>query len=224
MKSIIQCLFVLMMFCLFVSAQQKDLKLYLKATKYINSDDVAIVNKMKELTDNKSTEELKLKAIFEFVRDSHTDTSFTSMVASDILRLGGNSCYQRSILLAALCRASGIPARLQWQKVTLKNFEWEGEILDEYVFVHGITGIYINGQWCAYEPVGNSDKWKVWVQKDEENQLEFVYGEDCLFKNTEKVELVNLPVYFPDYFEEMKTIREKIVAGEFLFTTHIVHK
>lgn len=67
--------------------------------------------------------------------------------AGSLLECGGNSCHRRSTLLAALCRAMEIPARLHLQKVFIKDLKIPATSqLVNMTFAHGITGIYLNGE------------------------------------------------------------------------------
>ncbi len=202
----------------FLFAQAPSDSLFLKPTKFINSDNIDIINKTRELISGCKTDGEKLKNIYEFVRDSYSKQEFDSFVASDVLKLGGNSCYRRAILLAALCRAAGIPSRLQWQRVRLVNFRREDGTIKDYIFIHGITGVKLNGKWYVYEPVGNSAKWSVWVQRQEENKVEFKLNENCLFRDTEKVKTETLPIFSADHSDMLYTaFWDKFYTGEIDF-------
>jgi hypothetical protein len=185
------------------SQEITDLSVFLKPTKYINCDHQDIISKANELTKNCDSEIEKVKALFEYVRDSYTEDDVTSFQASEILKNGGNSCYKRSILLAALCRAIGIPSRLQYQSLLLKDFYFNGKKKD-HLFTHAITGIYLQGKWYLYEPVGNNAKWQIWTEEKElkkDMTLQFKEYDNCLFSSTDKVVLKTIPVYFADYSE-----------------------
>lgn len=215
-------LFLLLNIFLFfnpVLAEQnkEDLKEFLISTSFVDSDNSKIINKANALTEGCRTDVEKARVIFEFVRDSYNTNQCESFIASEILECGGNSCRQRSILLAALCRAAGIPARLHLQKVTIKDWkDRNGNIMD-ISFAHGITGIYLNGKWHLYESVGNKDKWIIWTQDEKrglEMPVEFFPDRDCLFQPDEKIIIETLPVYFSDRTEEMITLMERIDSGK----------
>lgn len=193
---------------------KEDLSEFLRATHIIDSNHPRIVKKASELTKDCQIDVLKAKALFEFVRDSYNDNRCESFIASEVLECGGNSCRQRSILLAALCRAVGVPARLHLQKVTIKNWKkGDGEIIENYTFAHGIVGIFLSEAWHLYESVGNKDKWIVWTQDEErgsEMPIEFYPDRDCLFQADEKIIIETLPVYFADRTKEMTDLIEKI--------------
>ncbi len=204
--------------CIPAQEDKEDLSLFLRATRFIDSDHPGIAKKALELTKDCNTEDEKAKALYEFVRDSYNDSRCESFIASEVLECGGNSCRQRSILLAALCRTVGIPARLHLQRVTIKDWKTEdGEIIKNYTFAHGITGIYLVGRWSLYESVGNEDKWIIWTQDEKrgsEMPIEFFPDRDCLFQPDEKIIIETLPVNFPDRTEEMIELIEKIDSGQ----------
>ena len=200
--------------------QSSSDSIFLKPTKYIDSDNSKIINKAKELTSICTSDNHKLKAIFEFVRDTHSDTIFESHKASEILELGGNSCHQRSILFAALCRTIGMPARLHWQKAERHDYRFNDGTVKNLVFIHGIVGVKVNNNWHLYEPVGNNAKWHVWVQKNEINTLTYRDEQDCLLQDTDKITFKTLPIYFSDYFVEMEILKEKIDVDEISFITN----
>jgi len=197
----------------------KDLTVFLRPTKYIDCDNPLIISKAKELTLNCKSDTEKVKNIFEFVRDSYGKDTVTTFVASEVLIRGGNSCYRRSVLLAALCRAVNIPSMLQYQSLLLKDFSFLGKKGD-HLFTHGIVGIYIEDKWYLYEPVGNNAKWKVWTELENIEKymtVQFIPNQDCLFPSNEKVILKTLPIYFSDYEEGRYEFMMKIALGEIGF-------
>lgn len=133
----------------------EDLSKFLKPTHLIDCDNPKIIRKAKELTKDCKTDVEKAEALFEFVRDTASDNQCKSFKASNTLECGGTSCYKRSILLAALCRAMGIPARLHLQKVHIKKWKKPNGEVKNITFAHGITGIFLNRNWHLYESVGN---------------------------------------------------------------------
>lgn len=196
---------------------QNEFVKFLEPTEYINADHPSISAKAKELTQNCHTDIEKVQALFEFVRDSYTLVEHNSFIASEVLQLGGLSCNRRSVLLAALSRAAGIPSRLMYQSMLLKDFTFGG-VKDDHLFIHGIVSLYVDGDWYLYEVVGNNAKWKIWIQEDELEQdmtVQFKAHQDCLFPlSTEKVVLKTLPIYFNDHEEGRYGFMMKIARGE----------
>ena len=192
----------------------EDLSEYLEPTRSIDSDHRAIVAKARELTRDCTTDVEKAKALYEYVRDSNNDDACEEPVASKVLECGGNDCRLRSILLAALCRAVGIPARLRYQKVWIKGWRDPrdgGE--KDIVFAHGLAGIYLDGDWHLYEVVGNKEKWVMWTgdeSRANEMPVEFRPGRDCLFKLDGNIRGEILPASFADWGKEIERLIEGI--------------
>lgn len=205
------------------SQEQNELSAFLKPTKFIDCDNSAIISKAIELTKNCKSDIEKVKVIFEFVRDSYTENELDSYIASEILKKGGNFCYQRSILLAALCRAVKIPSRLQYQYMLLKDFTYNGQKKD-HLFTHAIVGIYLQGKWYLYESVGNNAKWQIWTGKKvltQDMTVQFTPYQDCLFPTTKNVILKTFPIYFSDYADDRYDFMMKIAQGEIGFDYNI---
>lgn len=185
---------------------------YLRAGKCVNSDDPEIKRQAEKIIEGYSDESDKVNKLFLFVISSFNDNDCESYKASDILKCNGNLCHQRSILLTALCRSVGVPARLHLQKVTIKNWHRSDGTIADITFAHSVTGIYINGNWHLYESVGNKDKWIVWTQdasRGSEMPIKFYPDCDCLFKSDSKIIIENLPNYYADRSDEMiKFIKE----------------
>ncbi len=198
------------------STLKEDLSQYLEPTPDINSDHPQIVQKAAELTKGCRSDVEKAKALYEFVRDSYTREEVESFVASEVLKGGGLSCYQRSILLAALCRSVGIPARLHLQKISIKNWRSpQDSRVKDIVFAHGLAGLYLNGAWHVYETTGHSYKWFQWAQDETEAAgmvVQFDPDKDCLFDMSKNHRVTGklLPHYFADRTEEFMTILEQI--------------
>jgi protease I len=194
-------------------AQQMLHPEFLQFTTFIDSDNPAIRARAEELTAGCTTEAERAKKTFEYVRDSYNEVPCATHVASEVMRCGGNSCRRRSILLAALCRAVGIPARLHLQKVTIKDWRRSDGMIVDVTFAHGITGININGKWHLYEPVGNRDKWISWTQDERrgaEMPVRFYADRDCLFPSNNKIIIEILPDHFADRSDAMIKLIEKI--------------
>jgi transglutaminase-like putative cysteine protease len=205
-------------------AQQKDnLSLFLQPTENVNSDHPNIMHKAEELTRDLQNDADKARLLFEFVRDSYNDNPSGSFRASDILDYGGNNCIRRSILLVALCRAVGIPARLHMQEFMMKK-ETPGSDEVEYLrSPHVITGIYLNGNWRLYDATGNEKKW-VGLNQDpsvaSQMPLEFYADRDCLFPSNDRVTFTKSLIYFSDWSETHEDLKNRIARGNVGFIYH----
>lgn len=179
---------------------------YLAATPRIDAGSPKIVEQAAALTTGCQTDAEKARALYEFVRDSSTPDPVESYTASDILQQGGNLCYQRAILLVALCRAAGIPARLHLQRVSIQG--WGNR---DIVFAHALVGLCLNSQWHIYEPTGNCLKWMQWTG-DPIQAVPFAPDHDCLFDMAQNPRVSGevLPVFFEDWSDELIAIIEQM--------------
>jgi transglutaminase-like putative cysteine protease len=201
----------------FIGDYTDDPSDFLSPGLFIDSSSPKILLKAGELTQGCKTDAEKAEALFNYVRDSYSSKRCETYKASEVLECGGNSCHRRSILLAALCRAVGIPARLHWQKVTLKDYRMEDGNVSDFPFVHGITGMNLDGEWFLYEPVGNREKWAVWIQEDNISDgvpVKFSPHRNCLFPQTNKVFIETLPIYFKDWSEETAVLMGYVNKGD----------
>lgn len=97
---------------------------YLRPTEFIDSDHPDVVARARELTRGCATDKEKLERIYLFVRDLPYDilASFRYLAegkrrASDVLQAGHAFCMGKASSFVALCRASGIPARIGFQQL-----------------------------------------------------------------------------------------------------------
>lgn len=94
----------------------------------------------------------------DFRYDPYTiDLSDVGLRASTVLLLGHGWCVSKSALLAAACRAVGVPALVGYADVrnhlsTARLREAMGT--DEF-FWHGYTAIYLEGRWLKATPAFN---------------------------------------------------------------------
>jgi len=101
---------------------EKELKQYTKSSKYIDSDNEAIKETVKQVVGAetipyKVAEKLynyvvqKLEYDYEKLAQRNSGKSGETNKASEILNLGKGVCEDYSIFYAALCRATGIPVK-----------------------------------------------------------------------------------------------------------------
>ena len=136
----------------------EDLSKYLKTTYYIDYDTPSVSKLSKEIAAFHPDE--KAKAIFLFVRDKIPYTPYSTFFlpehypASRTLEKGEGFCVQKAVLMAALARANGIPARLVFADI--KNYAipqklWEMMKTNVFAF-HGYNELYIDGRWVKVTP------------------------------------------------------------------------
>ncbi len=139
---------------------------YLKPTKFIESDAPSIKKTAQIIASGKRDVSEIAKALFYFVRDKIKYTIYISKLrekdnrATEILSRKKGYCVQKAVLLVALARASGIPARLRFADIV--NFKLPEHILkvrkgDRLFVYHGYAELFINGKWVKVAPVFNLD-------------------------------------------------------------------
>lgn len=138
----------------------EDISLYLKATPFIESDHPLIWEKVEEITRGLVSEIDKAVGLFNYVRDKchynmyATTGDIEAYRASTILTNGQGWCVQKAILLAALCRAAGIPCGLIL--VSIRNHKSPPEAVElmqtNVFFPHMYNCIFLNGKWLKAAP------------------------------------------------------------------------
>lgn len=131
----------------------------LKPSFCIDSDAKNIRERAARLTAHLTEARDKARKLFDYVRDE-IRYNFAPAVyershfkASHALELGNGFCMQKAAVYAALCRASGIPARIGFQH--LVDYKIVGPFLEmlgtNELTNHGMNAIYLNGRWFAVD-------------------------------------------------------------------------
>jgi transglutaminase-like putative cysteine protease len=133
---------------------------HLEPTQVIDCDSPSIQETAAELTKGLTDASEKAKVLFYFVRNEikyniYVDKySAEHFKASNTLARKEGYCVQKAVLLTALARAAGIPARLGFAR--LRNIampdklrEWLGSDILPF---HGFSELYIDGNWVRATP------------------------------------------------------------------------
>lgn len=102
-------------------------------------------------------------ALYYAVRDGFRydpyalDLTDRGLSASEVLVRGHGWCVTKAVLLAAACRASGIPAKLGFADVRnhLSTERMRQRMNTDVFYFHGYTAIYLEGQWLKATPAFN---------------------------------------------------------------------
>lgn len=105
----------------------------------------------------------KAVALYYAVRDEirYDPYEFSGTVegmrASATLEKGRGWCVPKAVLLAACCRAAGIPARVGFADVRnhLSTERMRRQMKTDVFFWHGYTAIWLDGQWLKATPAFN---------------------------------------------------------------------
>ena len=140
-----------------------QLSLYLAPAEYIDSDHPAVIARAAAVTAGAADPVEKARRLYRSVRDGiryapyvdYTDPE--TFRASSVLAAGHGYCVGKASLYAALCRASGIPARVGLADV--KNHLATPKLLEEVgtdVFAfHGYAELFLDGAWLKATPTFN---------------------------------------------------------------------
>jgi len=136
------------------------LREYLEPTPIIDANHEAVREKAHEVTAEKQGDTEKAKALFYFVRDRiRYNVHVPRFVPEDFragatLARGEGFCIQKAVLLAALSRAAGVPARLGFAVIRnhllpekIASILRNNEIPD-----HGYAELHLGGRWVKATP------------------------------------------------------------------------
>jgi len=136
--------------------ESDDLNDYLVSDTIIDWQTPAIREKAQELTRSLPDEVAKARCLYEWVRDaiphSHdAGLDVATCTASEVLQHATGICFAKSHLLAALLRATGIPAGFCYQVLRLDP------PVDNEPVLHGFNGIYLASldKWIRVDARGN---------------------------------------------------------------------
>ena len=107
------------------------------------------------------------------------DVSVEGLRATTTLRSGRGWCVAKSILLAAVCRAVAIPARLGFADVRnhLSTARMREHMKTDVFFWHGYVSIHLDGRWVRATPAFNVEL----CRKFRIRPLEFDGRRDSIF-------------------------------------------
>jgi hypothetical protein len=201
-------------FAIFMAFEGKYGDRFLEPGKNIDSDHLLIVTKARELTTGLSEPTAMAKAFFEFVRDEIDEGNAPAFKASVVLQTGAGLCYHKSILLVALCRAGGIPARLGFDEVWIKDWQDDRHSTKREIrFLHGIAQLRLKGRWIRYDPTGNLKRWLIWSQGDPPGfplPLAFQADQDVVFPSRGRIAVSRTNYRFFDWTKDIDLLIKKV--------------
>ncbi|KCZ83068.1 hypothetical protein HAD_15312 [Hyphomonas adhaerens MHS-3] len=137
----------------------------LQATYFVDSDDAAIIAKARTLADGATDDVQIAERLFYAVRDGfrydpyNLATEREAFKASNILGETATWCVPKSIVLTAMARASGIPARLGFADVRNHlTSEKLTETMGTDLFAwHGYSELWLDGRWVKLSTAFNKE-------------------------------------------------------------------
>lgn len=131
--------------------------------RFIDSNHPAITSLANRLTDPDDDDIGKAVRLYYRVRDSlrynpyKVGTTEDAYLASATLAAGEGWCVTKALVLAALCRAAGIPARVGYADVRnhLSTARLRQAMQTDIFYFHGYTSIYLRQRWVKATPAFN---------------------------------------------------------------------
>jgi transglutaminase-like putative cysteine protease len=135
---------------------------YLAPAEYVDSDHPAIVRRARDVPAGASAAE-KAQRYYLIARETRYDPDLDysdpeTYRASSVLNAGFGYCVGKAALLAALCRAGGIPARVAFGDVTnhLSSEKLRAKMGTNYFAWHGFTEVKLDERWVKASPTFNA--------------------------------------------------------------------
>jgi transglutaminase-like putative cysteine protease len=134
---------------------------YLRCTEFMDCDSASVSLKAQALTQGLETDRDRAVALYYFVRDEIKHNPYApcqfleDYKASSTLERGHGFCQHKAVLLVALARAVGIPARLGLVDVRdhLLSEKFRSMIGgDNLLIQHGYAELYVGGRWVHVSP------------------------------------------------------------------------
>ena len=131
---------------------------YLAANGYVNSEDPEIINLLNQREQWGQTPLAIALALERFVHEYMTERSLNVGMgsASEAVRTREGDCSEHAVLLAAMARAKGIPARCAMGLLYLPQFMNRQHVFGGHMW----TQVYLGGHWIdldATRPVQSAD-------------------------------------------------------------------
>ena len=140
-----------------------EMRPYLQPSLTIDCDSGAVAAFARKHAGNSADPREQAVSLYYAVRDGirydpyTIDLSIEGIRASATLKSGRGWCVAKAILLAACCRATGIPARLGFADVRnhLTTQRMRDRMKTDLFFWHGYTSIFLEGVWVKATPAFN---------------------------------------------------------------------
>lgn len=123
---------------------------WLRASPQLDITSTKLRTRMMALTQLLPTPREKAVAIHDFVKSLPFGcvADYSQLKASDVLKLGHGDCFTKGMLMVALLRCAGIPARLRF--VSLPVHFLRGIIdAEESTIMHAMTEVLLDDRWIV---------------------------------------------------------------------------
>ncbi|CAA0121309.1 Uncharacterised protein [Halioglobus japonicus] len=157
----------------------------LAPSRFIDSAHPSITTLATSLTASSAGDVANAVSLYYWVRDQvrynpyRVEKTPEAYLASATLTVGEGWCVPKALLLAALCRAQGIPARVGYADVRnhLSTERLRQSMQTDVFYYHGYTSLFLEGRWVKATPAFNIEL----CEKFALRPLEFNGLEDSLY-------------------------------------------
>lgn len=140
------------------------MKEFLKATKYIDSDNSKILEYAKNIIAEEEVQVKQVQLLFNHIRDEFSYYPFEMDLRHDELKASAQIgkptgyCVTKAMLLSACARALNIPARVCFFVVRnhLGTGKLEEALETDLIVFHGSSEVYLNEKWIKLVPAFDS--------------------------------------------------------------------
>ena len=141
----------------------EDLSEFLRPGPTVESDHAAVTALARRVVGNLNDPKAKAIKLYYAVRDgiryfpSARALSVEGYRASVTLAEGQGYCVAKAVVLAAVCRAAGVPARLGFADVRnhISTAKMRERMGSDIFYWHGYTSIHLKGKWVKSTPAFN---------------------------------------------------------------------
>ncbi len=160
-------------------------KEFLSSSTTVDADNPAVRQFAQQHKGNSANQRDQAVALYYAVRDGFRynpyalDLTPRGLSASRVLEVGHGWCVTKAVLLAAACRAAGIPARLGYADVRnhLSTERMRRTMQTDIFYWHGYTAILLDDQWLKATPAFNIEL----CEKFRLKPLEFDGRQDSIY-------------------------------------------
>lgn len=157
----------------------------LAPTPFVDFDHPAVARYARESAGGPGSDRERAVRLYYAVRDGIRydpyliDLSVKGLRASTVLENGRGWCVNKAVLLAAVCRASSIPACMGYADVKnhLSTERLRQTMQTDVFYYHGYTSIFLDGRWVKATPAFNLSL----CEKFRLRPLEFDGTEDSIY-------------------------------------------
>jgi Transglutaminase-like superfamily len=123
---------------------------WLRETEQLDITTPKLRTRMLSLTQLQLTDRDKAVAIHDFVKSLPFGviTDQTEHTASDVLKIGHGDCFSKGMLMVALLRCAGVPARLRFVSLPMHFLRGLIDAGDSSI-VHALAEVWIEGNWVT---------------------------------------------------------------------------